>query len=1086
MTDQEIAGRGTRRPVGRRTFLAAAGAVPAAIAFGQLTRPAAASAATTAADSYSTTVAAMATESLVTPLGVDVAAPRLSWAMRAGQPGWSQSAYRIRVASSEAVLLRGGADVWDSGVVKSAQSADVDYGGPALQSATRYYWSVQVTDANGATAPWSASSWWETGLLAESDWSGAQWIAPPLPTLPSLTTAHWIWYPEGAADSSFPAETRYFRKDFTLPAGATVTSATLVMTADDYYTVYVNGTDFGGPGQVTDGWQTAQIYDVTSALTAGGANTIAASDTNLQALSGGVMVNTPAGLLGHLHIELSTGAAVDIVTDGSWLAAQTVPDGWTAPSFDDSSWVGALDQGQYGGGPWGSNVQVPEQIPAPYMRSEFSVGKPVRQARLSISGLGYYVASINGKRVGDHMLDPGPTVFNENVMYSTYDVTDLVRRGENAIGVVLGRGFYAIDSPNIYWNTAPWLSQTPVLLAKLVVEQADGSEVTLVSGPDWLTTDSPTLTDSVYNGETYDARKAIVGWDMPGLDTSGWTASATPSAPAPSVSSQLMPPIRVVETVEPTAVVTLAPGSYRYEFPAVIAGWPVIAVSGPAGTEVIVRYAEKLNSDGTVDNTGDPGITPGEIQRDNYILAGTGVEDWEPRFSYGSFQYIQVDGLSAQPPAGAIKARVAHTDVPLTGDFHSSDELLNTIHAMSRRTILNNLTGVPTDTPMYEKRGWFGDAQLYTAPAVDNFDLHAFLTNFLRVQATDQGGNGNYGDLAPANGPGEGGDPTWSSAGLVIPWRLYTEYGDSDVLAAHYASMKAFVDYLTGVASGSLVSGTYGDWEAPLAPESSYSAPPEGTQLVSTASYYRCAVILAQAAQVLGNQADATTYAALAQTVKSAFNAAFLDASTGIYQTSIPAGYRQTSSAFPLYLGMVPSASVSAVVSNLVAGIAANGNYLNTGIVGTMALFPALTTHGNVDLAYTVATQTGFPSYGYWVGLGATTLWEEWAPDPRSHDHGMFGTVDDWFFKYLAGIQPAAPGYKQISVQPYVPTGLTEVDAYQTTPYGRVAVRWQVSGGRFRMGVTVPPNTTATVSVPSASGGYSSYRVGSGEHTFTA
>ena len=999
------------------------------------------------------------------------------------------------------MLSRGAADVWDSGRIASTQSVGIEYTGPALTSATRYYWAVQVWDAQGKPSGSSAPSWWEMGLLDDGDWAGAQWIAPVESAAPSLAGAHWIWYPEGPPDGAFPAETRYFRGICPLPAATQIASATLVMTADDYYTVYVNGVLTGNPASVPNGWQIAQTYDI-SALLRPGANTIAVAATNLQASTSGGLVNTPAGVLGHVHVELASGGVVDVVTDGSWKAAPTVPSGWEQPGFDDSAWAAALDEGAYGGGPWGDAVQVQLHLAAPYLRREFTVAAPVRQARLYISGLGYYVASLNGRRVGDHVLDPAPTVYNQRVLYASYDVTGLVRRGYNAIGVVLGRGFYAINSPNIYWNTAPWLSATPALLAKLDVELADGNHVTVVSGPDWLSHASPTLTDSVYNGETYDARAAIAGWDEPGLDTNGWSAPAARSAPAPAVRSQLMPPIRVTDTIQPIAVTSPRPGTFVYKFPAVVAGWPKIAVSGSAGTEVVVRYGEVLQSDGTVNNAGDPGITPGEIQRDSYILAGSGTEHWEPQFSYGSFQYIQLDGLPEMPPAGAVQARVAHSDVELTGNFSSSDELLNTIHDMTRRTILNNLTGIPTDTPMYEKRGWFGDAQLYTAPAVDNFDMHTFLANFLNVMADDQGSNGNYGDLAPANGPGQGADPTWSSAGLVIPWRLYQEYGDSDVLAAHYDGMRAFVDYLTSKASSSIVTGTYGDWVAPQPPDGSYAAPPEGTTLVSTASYYRSAVLLAQIAQVLGNQADASSYASLASTIKDAFNASFLDTATGVYHTEIPAPNRQTSNAFPLYLGMVPQSQVGAVARNLVADIAASGNHLNTGIVGTMALFPALTMNGNVDLAYTVATQRTFPSYGYWISLGATTLWEEWQPEPRSHDHAMFGTIDDWFFKYLAGIRPAAPGYQRITVHPYVPAGLSAVDAYQNTPYGKVAVRWHMSGRVFSMAVTVPPNTSANVYVPVTpagrlsappgatslrrAAGYASYRVGAGDYSFTA
>jgi alpha-L-rhamnosidase len=393
--------------------------------------------------------------------------------------------------------------------------------------------------------------------------------------------------------------------------------------------------------------------------------------------------------------------------------------------------------------------------------------------------------------------------------------------------------------------------------------------------------------------------------------------------------------------------------------------------------------------------------------------------------------------------------------------------LVNTIHSMTRRTIANNLTGVPTDTPMYEKRGWLGDAQLYTAPGVDNFDMQSFLESFLQVMHDDQGRRGNFGDLAPANGPGKGADPTWSSAGLVIPWRLYQEYGDVAVLGAHYGGMCAFVDYLTSVARGGIVTGTYGDWSPP---DSMNPFPPEGTDLVSTASYYRSAHILSGVAGVLGRAADAAGYAALASTVLAAFNAAFLDTSTSTYHGNIPTAYRQTSNALPLYLDMVPAAQVDAVVANLVTDIVSKGNHLDTGIIGTMALFPALTQYGHVDTAYAVATQTTFPSYGYCISLGATTLWEQWQKDPRSHDHSMFGTVDDWFFKYLLGIKPAAAGYKRIAVRPYVPSNLRSADGYRLTPYGRVSVGWAASATSFDIDVGIPSNTTALVSVPAPPG----------------
>lgn len=361
------------------TFLQAAGVVPIALAAGQRASAAMAPAAAGPAAAPGLAVSDMTAESLVTPPGVDVPRPRLGWAVTTGEQGWSQSAYHIRVATSED-LLQGKADVWDSGQMASAQSAGVEYGGGALAAATRYYWSVQVLDAHGEPSPWSEPSWWETGLLDDAGWAGAQWIAPSEPAVPTLAGAHWIWYPEGPPDGAFPAETRYFRGTCTLLAGAQVTSATLVMTADDYYTVYVNGVQTGSPAPVPNGWQLAQTCDISAVLRPG-ANTIAVAATNLQASTPGGLVNTPAGVLGHVHVELASGDSADVVTDGSWKAAQTVPSGWEQPGFDDSAWAAAVARPRHVRHHRRLVLQVPRRDPAGRARIQADHCAPLRTGR---------------------------------------------------------------------------------------------------------------------------------------------------------------------------------------------------------------------------------------------------------------------------------------------------------------------------------------------------------------------------------------------------------------------------------------------------------------------------------------------------------------------------------------------------------------------------------------------------------------------------------------------------------------------------------------------------------------------------------
>lgn len=996
------------------------------------------------------------TEHAERPLALDTAHPRLSWRAAASQ-GNRQQTYQVVVGEDEKQVRAGHGDMWDSGRVTSHQSVDVAYAGTALAVGRRYHWAVRTWDEKGAAFAWSAPSWFEVGPLDEADWHGADWIHEQAPDLPSLAQSHWIWYPEGAAGDSFPGEVRCFRRNFTVAEAAAVTDATALVTADDAYDLYLNGTRSASHPQQTNGWQHAQIHDLRPLLRTG-TNVLAVAVTNVG--------STPAGLLA--VARLTTGRdSVTLPTDTAWRTLDSAPEGWTATDFDDSDWAEPLDQGLYGTGPWGDNVSVEATTPAPHLRKEFSVGAPVAMARLYVCGLGYYVASLNGERVGDHELDPAPSVYDKTGLYSAYDVTGHLRQGRNVLGVILGRSFYAIDSPNIYWDKATWIAQRPAARLVLRITHPDGA-TTVISDGTWSSHSGPTLSDSVYNGDVYDARAELPGWDRAGATRAGWTPVAVSTGPTlpPATRPQPMPPVRVTETLRAKSVTRIGSGAHVFRFPRLVTGRPRLRVRAPAGTTIHLRYGESLHADGTVNNEGDPGITPGEIQHDTYTTSGSGRETWESSFSYGSFLYVQVDGYPGTPSRDAVTARVMGTDVAAAGDFHCSDELVNTVHRMTRDTLANNLTGIPTDTPMYEKRGWLGDAALFCAPSLDNFDAHTFWTNFLAVMADDQGSDGNYGDLAPAIGPGQGADPTWSTAGIVLPWMLYQECGDLGILGAHYTGMTRFVDYLRSRATDSILDGTYGDWCSP-----GYVAPPEGAKLMSTGSYYRCAVLLSQIAGALGKSADRAAYTKLAAEIRDAFNATFLDTAEGFYRTDTETPYRQSSNAYPLFLGLVPDAHRDAVVAQLVRHLTEKGDHLDTGIVGTMALFPALTEHGHVDLAYRVVTQRTFPSYGYWASKGATTLWEQWIDTPRSRDHAMFGSVDDWFYKYLAGIRPATPGYKEIAIRPYVPSGLTSVSAHRDTPYGRVSVDWRTSRRTFRIDATVPANTTATLTVPCPAGG---------------
>ncbi|GLY93797.1 family 78 glycoside hydrolase catalytic domain [Actinoplanes sp. NBRC 103695] len=1011
-------------------------------------------------------VAGLSVEHRTDPLGVDIARPRLGWILSTrGKP---QSAYEIEVSKTR----NGPADVWDSGRVVSAKSFDVDYAGPALASRTRYFWRVRVW-AGGQASGWSRPGWFETAFLRpeqfQGDWIGAHRTAPAL----SFEGASWIWHPEGDAASSVPAGTRYFRRTFDLPAGA----SELQVTADDAFTLYVNGREAVRSPAVADAWRTASIVDV-SALLRPGANVIAV-----------VAVNTNAGPAG-LLVKLE-----DLVTDGRWKSADAAAPGWEQPGFDDTAWPAARVAAAYGSGPWGSSVSAPPP-PETLLRNEFAVTKPVASARAYISGLGYNKLFLNGGRIGDHELDPGFTVYDKTVLYSTYDVTAALRGGTNAIGVGLGRGFHSMTNPD-EWKASAWWGE-PRLKLELDITYRDGTSHRVLSGDDWTVAGGPTRSESLWFGETYDARLERPGWDRPGFDDTGWTPALLVDGPGGTLRPQTFPPIKVTEPLAVAGVTEPVAGAHVYDFGSPTAGWARIGVRGPAGATVRITYGEKLRADGTVDNVGGFGM---RLQAYAYTLKGDGLELYQPSYSYAGFRYAQIDAPPGVTLESVYGVRV-HTAVATTGGFTSSSDLLNRYQDAQRNTILNNLHSIPTDTPMYEKRPYTADGHLYADSAIAHFDMREFYRNWMRSHRDDQNADGSLGTTEPTTESGRAvKDPIWSASFVLVNWDLYWYYGDTGAIAENYDAMKAWLGYYerTIAATGNIYTGfSYGDWLSP-----GFAFAPEGTRLAGTAYLHLTATKLARMARALGHDADARHFEALAATIADAFNAAFLDRSAGVYVDDRSAGYRQTSNLLPLSLGIVPEADRARVVANLVADVEQRGAHLNTGALGTKLLLPVLTDTGHADLAYRVATNPTYPGWGYWFEeLGATTMWEEWGASARSHDHAFLGTVDDWLYQRVAGIEPAAPGYTAVTVKPTLAGDLSSASAHVGTPLGEVSSSWTRTRNRFTLRAGVPGGATATVFVPAharrevtapagarfagMSGGHATFTVGPGKHVFVA
>jgi alpha-L-rhamnosidase len=869
------------------------------------------------------------------------------------------------------------------------------------------------------------------GTAWQASWVGAAPAVEP----PGFDGASWIWAP-GATTAGAPVGSTWFRCRAAVPAGE-VARASLVATADDDFTLYLDGEQVLAAPEQTDGWKAARFADVTGRLSS--TVTLAAVATN----RGGAGVN-PAGLLVRLVVEFVDGTTFDVVTDGAWRVADTEQDGWQQPDFDDSGWSPAVVLAAYGGGPWGSQVGVLVERAAPVLRRRFTVDGPVSDARLYIAGLAYYDAELNGQRVGRQVLDPGFTDYDDTVLYATHDITRLLSRGANEIRVTLGRGFFGLTTPNVWnWHRPPWHGE-PRLLAQLVLTQPGGRSTTIGSGEGWEVAESPTRFDSIYAGETFDARWAPT-----------WQAATDLDAPKGTLTAQQHEPIEVAETVEPVSVTTLADGSFVADMGRTMAGWTRLTVTAPAGTTVRLQHGERLNDDGSV--RGDNGLVPGRYQLDEYVCAGTGVEVWEPRFSYKGFRYVQVSGLD-QPPA--LEGRVVHSAVPDTGTFACSEPFFEQLERAMRRTMRNNLHGIPTDTPMYEKNGWTGDAQLGAPIMAYAFGMQRFFTKWLGDLADSQNAAGQLPVIVPSGGWGYqelAPSPEWTTVYPFVLREMYRVYGDDRVAAEHWPVLNRYLDWEIGRLQNGLAVTALGDW---VPPGYEGGIPPEDTRLTATSYLHRGLVAAAELGELLGHQDKANEYRQVADGLKQALNANFLR--DGVYRTDKDPEYRQTSNAIPLAFGLVPDEDVASVVDGLVADVRARGNHLNTGALGTSVLLPVLTAHGHADVAHAVATQRTYPSWGYWFANGADTMWEMWPLDSRSRDHYFLGTVVQWLYENVAGLRPGDGGYERFVVRPDARVGVSWARTSIDTVRGRVSVHWDAAS----LTVEVPFGATAEVHVP--------------------
>jgi alpha-L-rhamnosidase len=613
------------------------------------------------------------------------------------------------------------------------------------------------------------------------------------------------------------------------------------------------------------------------------------------------------------------------------------------------------------------------------------------------------------------------------------------------------------DFENATWRTPP------KMLVEMRLDYEDGRSQVVTSDGEWKATTGPITFDSISTGEHYDARleAKVKGWDTPTYQATGWDNAQVVEPVKGILTSQVAPPVRITKTIKPVKLTQPEPGVWLFDLGQNIAGIPQIRVQGPAGTTVKMRCAELLNKDGSLDATNIDNfvkrrVASQEFQNDHYTLKGNGLEVWNPRFTYHGFQYVEVKGFPGTPTLDSIRGLVMHSDFESVGNFVCSNPILNKTHQNTRWSYINNFHSIPTDCPHREKNGWTGDAHLAAEAGLYNFDSGANYEKWLDDIADEQHPDGSYEGIIPTSGWGGNIGPSWDSAYPLIVWYLYEYKGDKSIVEKHYPRLKRYVDYVTTRAKDGIVSYGLGDW---LPAKTQTPA-----EVTSTGYYYVDALLISKAARLLGKTEDAKKYADLAASIKTAFNAKFYKPETGLY-----ANGSITALSCALYQGLVEPENKAKVLDNLVVEIKKQGYKMDVGILGAKYVLNVLAENDRLDVAYEMLQQRAFPSYGYWIDQGATTLWEEWNGN-QSHNHVMFGDVSAWMYKYLAGIKPAAPGFKQIVIKPNVIGDLTYASGTYDSAQGRIVSDWKRANGALQLNVTIPANTSATVYVPLLSG----------------
>ena len=717
--------------------------------------------------------------------------------------------------------------------------------------------------------------------------------------------------------------------------------------------------------------------------------------------------------------------------------------------------------------PGGINDGLDALTPAPLLRRSFAIDRPVGRARLYATARGVYDARLNGERVGDHVLAPGWTDYTRRQPYQVYDVTERIVAGENVLGATVAPGWFA---GYVSWGErARYYGTEPQLLMQLEIDYDDGGRDVIGTDASWRGSDGPVRYGDLLMGEYHDARLEQTGWDSAGFDASGWRPVRLSGLNATPLVGDLAEPVRALEEIESVSARARSPGTVIHDLGQNLTGRARLRVSGPAGSVVMIRYGERLDDDGRLytENLRKARAT------DTYVLHGHGVEDFEPRFTFHGFQYIELTGDPDVVGNAVVSGRFVGSDLLRTGTFNCSSDDVNQLAHNITWGQRDNFLSVPTDCPQRDERlGWLGDAQVFVRTATTNMDVAAFFRKWMVDVIDAQRSDGAFSDVAPRLGTLNASAPAWADCGVIVPWTLWQVYGDTRVIDESWAAMIRYLEHVErNNPDGLWVNdrgNDYGDWLSIDA-----ETPKE---LVGTAFWAYDASLMAAMARATGRDTDADRYSRLFRRLADAF------ADTYVADDGRILGDTQTAYLLPLHFGLLPDGPRQRAVEHLVANIRARSNRLTTGFVSVAYLCPVLTAHGHADVAFDLLFQDRFPSWLYPIRQGATTIWERWdgwTEDRGFQDVGMnsfnhysLGSVGEWLYRAVAGIDcdPEAPGFGRIRIAPTLDDRLDWVDARYHSVRGPIATRWERVDGGLTLTVEIPANTTADVTIPNAGG----------------